>query len=564
MERRKTLARLADFPPYRDILSGPQAKGGLQLPAAVHGSILAVRLETGRAVIAYDPQRPDLRPHQLILRTALLSVGMGVDEDLPTAPDVLTRIREACESRRTSAGGSTDKLGEAAQRFRHWISQAKAAGAIDMHLRVLAGGKGEVLMRVGGELEPLPDTQAGLSDSDVLLAIKAAFENLAEQHSNSNPVYSESMSISCMIEQRLGIPNLRLRFNSQRGLHGPKAAIRLLRYDPNAPPMAFKTMGFEPSQIRIWEQAQRMEAGLILQCGITGSGKTTTAKTFLETHPKNPAGQGGDHPRAAFYQVADPIEYTLRGVHQIPVQRSISDLPDPGKKDEYSHVLDSLMRMDPDGIDVGEIRDPISARAAMTVAKTGHLAIATCHTDSIAGIPNRLTDPRLGISRDELTAGNVIALLSYQALLPVLCPHCAMPATEAMIQLLSGEHHAEWRHVDRVVRTIQEHFRLPIEPLRFRNLEGCAHCMQRGQKGLTIVAEIMIPDEGWLDLTREGRDRAAWRHYRSTYSDRDLLSEDMDGKTVLEHALLKAMRGTIDPRHTDRFARALERYEVLV
>ena len=60
-----------------------------------------------------------------------------------------------------------------------------------------------------------------------------------------------------------------------------------------------------------------------------------------------------------------------------------------------------------------------------------------------------------------------------------------------------------------------------------------------------------------------GQDRAAWRHYRQACSDRELLSEDMNGKTVLEHALLKAVRCEIDPRQAERFARALERYEVL-
>lgn len=558
---------LNDFPDYQQALTEENSLVWRLIPPSLRQHLVIVKIDTQRVQIAYDQSKQSvLRAYLHACKTQLLSLGFMVLDDLQVDTDIMqTVLRSVLAKKQNFQAHALD--GTDVQRFRGWVLAANAAGATDLHLRVLGGGRGEVLARIDGELEPLPETRGGVTDADVLQAMRCAFESMADRHSNSTATFSEKTNMSCMIDQMLDIPDLRLRFNSQRGLDGPKAVVRLLHENVHKNAMSFLDMGFEPSQVGILQQAQRSESGIVLLCGVTGSGKTTVAKTFIETHPKNNGlirGVEDQHyPQAAFYQVADPIEYRLRGTHQIYVQRDLMTLSEAGQKDPYSAVMESLMRMDPDGIDCGEIRDILSARAAMNIAKTGHLGLGTLHVSGISGILNRLTDSALGLTREELTADNALSLLVYQALIPVLCPHCKLNGRAATAQLTQMQLAREAQHLSWLVQTLQTRFKAEPAALWFKNLQGCTQCRQRGTRGLTMVAEMMMPDDEWLDDARTGNDRRAWRQFRLRYSDRRLDSPNMQGKTVLEHALYKALQGLVDPRHLERFARSIDRYEVL-
>jgi type II secretory ATPase GspE/PulE/Tfp pilus assembly ATPase PilB-like protein len=536
----------AKFPGWLSVLTGPTASGALQVPVEFEDRLLALRLTSGRIAIAHDPAHyAELRSRLHLMRTELVSIGYAVEpSNLAVMPEVMREVRLAAE-KKSVGNGTGDVRTAAVTQFREWISQAKDLGATDVHLRIRGGGRGEVTVRVDGDLEHLPASQAGLTNNQVLTCMKAAYESLADRHSNSDGNFSEHETRSCIIDSQLGIPNLRLRFNSERGVYGPAAVLRLLTTSVSHKPMGFADMGFAPSQVALIETAQRMESGLTIQCGITGSGKTTVAKSFLETHPKNGIG--------AFYQIADPVEYLLRGVHQIGVQRSIATLTQGSKKDPYTTVVESILRMDPDIVDVGEVRDPISARAAAIIAKTGQMALATMHTGSVMGIMNRLTDANIGLTRSELTGGDMLGLLTYQALVAKLCPHCAIDQKEALHRLAAQDDPRNRAYLLHVLGALRDRLRLDVANLKFRNHEGCEACRQRGTKGLTIVAEMMIPDDDWLDLSAAGNDRAAWRQYQEAYSDGDLTSGDMSGKSVLEHAVYKALEGLIDPTGIERF-----------
>ncbi len=77
-----------------------------------------------------------------------------------------------------------------------------------------------------------------------------------------------------------------------------------------------------------------------------------------------------------------------------------------------------------------------------------------------------------------------------------------------------------------------------------------------------MLAEMMLPDDPWLDLSAQGKDREAMRHWRTTYSDRRIDSPNMSGKVVMEHAIYKSLMGTIDPRNIERHG-VLDLLEVL-
>ena len=112
-----------------------------------------------------------------------------------------------------------------------------------------------------------------------------------------------------------------------------------------------------------------------------------------------------------------------------------------------------------------------------------------------------------------------------------------------------------------MLRMIRKKFRLNHVRFFVKRPGGCVECEGRGTRGRVVVAEMFQPDRRWLELTRAGDDYAANLHYRSL-SDRDFTSDDLTGKTVFEHALLRAWKGDIDLRMCEEFE-TFERFEML-
>lgn len=299
--------------------------------------------------------------------------------------------------------------------------------------------------------------------------------------------------------------------------------------------------GYAPSHLKLWQAAARAAKGLIVISGVTGSGKSTSMKIFIETLP--------NLAKLAVYTVEDPIEYEIHGAHQIEVLRDLSSEEETRRR--YAKVMKALLRADLDACIVGEIRDALTANFALQIAETGHMGIGTIHTDQIAYIVPRLTNDQVGLSRQALAGPRLINLLVYQSLVPLVCPACGLAADEA----------SEDAEVASTLDILRGKFRVPTENLRFTRPGGCDHCRGRGTKGKTVVAEMWQPDRTWLRLIRDGDDDAALMHYRS-FSDGDFSSSDMTGKTVFEHALYKALQGQIDPRTCETFD-TFERFELL-
>ncbi|MDX1668281.1 MAG: ATPase, T2SS/T4P/T4SS family, partial [Limnobacter sp.] len=435
---------------------------------------------------------------------------------------------------------------EAALLFKEWVDVAVKERATDIHVQVI-NNLAEVKVRIDGDLELLPDRHGGVyTPIQAERAVAWAYNNASGKGSNSNSQFSSKESLYCMIAPRdVRGKRVALRFQSVRGWAGVKVVCRLLYVDLDAPTLSYEQLGYAPSHIDQLVDASNTPSGMILFAGVTGSGKTTTLKTFVETHPEN----GSD----AFYSIEDPVEYPLRGVHQIPVQRDLIDRE--GSAAKYSEVVSALMRADPGCVLMGEIRDEATAKSAQQIVETGHMACGTVHAHLVSGIVPRLTNEEIGMSRDVLTNPNILTLLAYQALVPLLCKHCSLGVSDL------SEEEPETRRAKSICKKIESRFGLSTESLRFKNTRGCEHCKGRGTKGLTVVAEILTPDRQWLELIRRGEDYKAVMHYRGK-SDRRFDTPDMTGKTVFEHALYKAYAGQIDVRNCERFD-SFDRFEVL-
>ena len=182
--------------------------------------------------------------------------------------------------------------------------------------------------------------------------------------------------------------------------------------------------------------------------GPTGSGKTTTLYAALS--------HLNDEERK-IVTIEDPVEYQLPNVAQIQVKSQIGLT--------FAHGLRSILRQDPDVIMIGEIRDLETAQSAVQAALTGHLVLATLHTNSAAAAINRLRD--MGVE-DYLITATLVGVLA-QRLVRRLCPACAVPDEPALAERLAPD----------------------VPPERFLAPQGCPECRGSGYRGRTAIVEVL-------------------------------------------------------------------------
>jgi len=532
------LTHFHQLPPWHSLLTvGPEAV--YQLPATVHERLLAIDCGARQARIVRatmpEGEKSLLDATLKAVKGALRARNYAIIEELVAEPHVLREIlrNAGTQAKNPAARGGPMQL------FERWIALAVPTGATDLHIEV-RGNTAVVRIRVDGRMEPLPDGQDGrYSRKDAIDAIAAGYNSTRKGNNVSQ--YNAEQFVDCMIDLDLPGTTGQLRYQNVKGRLGPKTVIRILRTGDESR-IVLANAGYAPSHLRLLRLAARAGKGIVLLAGVTSSGKSTSLKSFIETLP------GLD--QKAVYTVEDPIEYEIAGAHQIEVLRDIAN--DDETRRRYAEVMRALMRSDPDGVMLGEIRDKLTALFALQIAETGHLAMGTVHAHLVSNIIPRLTNDQIGISRQALTGPNIINLLVYQALVPTLCRRCSMPTSEAL------RVDADVAEIDEVLR---RRFRLPTSTLRWVRPGGCAACAGRGTRGKTIVAEMLQPDRSWLRHVRDNDDDAALQHFRSA-SDRAFDSPDMSGKTVFEHALYKALQGEIDVRNCEEFD-GFERFEIL-
>jgi general secretion pathway protein E len=218
--------------------------------------------------------------------------------------------------------------------------------------------------------------------------------------------------------------------------HGERAVLRLL--DKDSQRLNLTTLGMAPDTLDAFDRLIAHPHGIVLVTGPTGSGKTTTlyaALSRLETTTSN------------ILTVEDPIEYDLTGIGQTQVNDRIGMT--------FAKALRSILRQDPDIIMIGEIRDFETAQIAVQASLTGHLVLATLHTNDAASAVTRLTD--MGVE-PYLLASSLLGVLA-QRLVRQLCERCRV------------EKNGTWHPV------------------------GCDHCGQSGYSGRRGVYELLTIDD---------------------------------------------------------------------
>jgi type II secretory ATPase GspE/PulE/Tfp pilus assembly ATPase PilB-like protein len=244
-------------------------------------------------------------------------------------------------------------------------------------------------------------------------------------------------------------------------LNGEKVALRIL--NQNAGTFKLTDVGLTEKQLSVIESVIKKPSGMVLICGPTGSGKTTTMYAMLNQI---------DRFTRNVITIEDPVEAFLPQASQIEIN--------PKADITFAKTLRSVLRQDPDVICVGEIRDEESAEIALRASQTGHLVLATLHCDGNTAALIRLLD--LGVSSLLLASG--ISLLVSQRLLRVLCEHCKKPA-----ELTQG--------------LTEEFEKRGIEYGNMFQAEGCRCCGETGYFGRIAVCDLLlITDQLKADIAK--------------------------------------------------------------
>jgi len=240
-----------------------------------------------------------------------------------------------------------------------------------------------------------------------------------------------------------------LRVSSMPTLLGEKLVIRVL--DRASLKIRMEELGFRQDALAAFQRMLAQPHGLVLVTGPTGSGKTTTLYSALDLL---------NSPERNLVTVEDPVEYQLDMINQIQVHASIGMT--------FVRALRSILRQDPDVIMIGEIRDEETARVAIQAALTGHLVLATLHTNDAPGAVFRLLD--MGI--EPYLLSNALNGVVAQRLARTVCPSCATKyfPSENVLQDAGLS--------DKAAST-------------FRKGLGCQECHNSGMRGRAGIYSVM-------------------------------------------------------------------------
>lgn len=420
-----------------------------------------------------------------------------------------------------------------------FLDQGVKMKASDIHF-VFRGPVMEVKFRVDGYL----DKYAELPEEEGLRIISALY---VESDVKNKGSFSFNSPIAARLSKGLSPGLYAVRFASMKTDAGGVVVLRLLYNAVSSRAYGDRielgTLGFSDQQAAmLWEMAAAPN-GLIVIDGPTGSGKSTTLKYVLQWVHEH-------YPQFNILTVEDPPEYPITGAQQIPVLVQDSDVEDMGARSRaYGNVINTTLRLDPDILMVGEIRDGTSALSALRAAITGHRLWTTVHANDAWEAVNRILDllREAGMVDPMPVLANTQNLtgLIAQRLVPTLCPHCKVKLSDCNVPE-SGDMISQ-HTLDELMQALPD---FDASKIYLRG-PGCKHCVpaaetkeqmlqdsRHGILGRTVVAEIVRPDQTLLDIAREKgipEARRYWLKYRG-------------GKVIADHAIEKIVAGLVDPQ----------------
>ncbi|AYG03008.1 GspE/PulE family protein [Gryllotalpicola protaetiae] len=460
---------LTDFPVDRTAVA-------LVNPAILRRSrLLPVAFADGDLVVATDA--PDNLPAVDDVRTASgrpISLVVAESADLDAAfnrylraDDELSDLTATFEEEQSReeaalAAFDTDNAEDDAPIVRFvnlLVSQAIQDRASDIHIEP-AEHEVRVRYRIDGVLHEMQSAPKAIQNG-VISRLKIMSDiDIAERRKPQDG----RMSVSH------GGRKIDLRVATLPTVWGEKIVMRIL--DNTSTTMSLESLNLLPRNFEVYRNSYTKPYGMILVTGPTGSGKSTTLYTTLNTVSK---------PEINVITVEDPVEYRMPGINQVQVN------PKAGLT--FASALRSILRSDPDVVLLGEIRDHETAQIAIEAALTGHLVLSTLHTNDAPSAITRLTEMDI----EPFLVGSALDCVVAQRLARRLCERC------------KAEIEPDRAFLERVgfpMRALDNLGGVLFGPV------GCQACSQTGYRGRMALHEIMPVSEQVERLTVERRSSA--------------------------------------------------------
>jgi type IV pilus assembly protein PilB len=280
---------------------------------------------------------------------------------------------------------------------------------------------------------------------------------------------------------------------------GEKIVLRIL--DKHQEMADIDKLGFEPDSLERLKECCHRPHGLIMACGPTGSGKTTTLYAILKYI---------NSPGMNIVTVEDPVEFQIKGYNQVNIRTDFGL--------SFPAALRSILRQDPDVILIGEIRDSETLDIAVKAALTGHLVVSSLHTTTAAGSITRMIN--MGVEPFLITSS--VSVIVAQRLVRRVCMKCREP------------YHAS----DEMIKEFRLKELLPGHDGQFFRAKGCAQCLKTGYKGRVGITETLVLTNKIKELilvsASEAQVKAAARAHGMKTMREDAVIKASQGLTTLE------------------------------
>lgn len=440
-------------------------------------------------------------------------------------PNVLNQIYDKRANADSQSANATDS--DVVVYFERVLSAALLERVSDIHFEVRPNGAVIRMRKNGDMMEFEPERRLSYKEANDICSV--IYNVLASTKAVSfDPRDCQQAAVNYFVKEQ----DLKLRYQSVPAYpDGYDVILRVLPVGNSEEFTPLQVLGYTEQQVEDLIDISSRPVGSLIIAGVTGSGKSTTMKNLLMYINANTGF------RLKIYSIEDPPEYNIPRITQIPVV--IGKDFDPTKMSPFEKPIKACMRGDPDIIMIGEVRDKITGDLTKKAIQSGHQVLTTVHATSAIGIIDRFQD--FGLSRSVLGSPDFLTGLIYQKLMPIVCPKCSTSFHEHV-----NSEHATKKDVDIYRRMTSVVPNLSKFEIKRRNENGCPHCKGSGIVGRTVCAEVVKIDIKMMQYIEQGKTLDLVLYWRSL-SDLKPESENMTGKTCMEHAFQKVLAGKICP-----------------
>jgi len=397
------------------------------------------------------------------------------------------------------------------------VALTRGASDIFIEFRPDSEKENQVKMRINGLIESVRSLPSEMTGSLVAVSYNSISESGSK--TSDNTAFIRTAVLNSAINRTIDAHRVRLRAVYMPAFKdGTDLILRVLPEETDEVIPTISELGYASKHVELISRMAAKTTGVLIFCGIAGSGKSTTIRSLLD-------GLSKKYPGKRIAMIEDPIEHEIKGVNQIP----IADIRTKDGKNPWTEAVRGLVRSNVDIMALGEIRDNVTASECVDYILSGHQVLTTLHSSSAIGCAQRLE--RLGIGRDIIAGPEFISGFVYQRLLPKLCPDCSA--------VTSIQHFIDADLRNRLSKIVDA----SMDIIKIRGA-GCDHpeC-HKGYIGRVVTAETMLLDNKMRDFIREGKDTEALSHWRAHGTKGGI----GHGTTALEHARYLMRKGLVSP-----------------